>query len=49
MWIIEEVMEFFMEGLINKIVNFFVGNISETNESKTITEIVNKSYMTVAN
>jgi ribosomal protein S18 acetylase RimI-like enzyme len=49
MWIVEEIIEFIAEGFMENIIKYFVGNISESNNLKTITEILNKSFMTIAN
>jgi ribosomal protein S18 acetylase RimI-like enzyme len=49
MWLIEEIVEFLAEGFLENIIKYFVGTISESNNIKAITDILHKSFITVAN
>ena len=49
MWIIGEMIEFIADFIIENILRFFIGDIIELNNPEDITQIINKSFMTVAN
>jgi len=49
MWFLEIIIDFVGNFLMEKIIGYFVGNINEINNPKLITEIINKSFITVAN